>query len=295
MKKLPAKTILSGYMEHGWFNANYNMNLYKGCVHRCIYCDSRSNCYNIENFDEVKVKENALEILEKELRAKKKKGIIMTGAMSDPYNPFEKEEKLTREALKLIDKYMYGVSIITKSDLVTRDIDILSKIASHSSTTVNITITTANDELTKKIEPNAPSSKRRFEAIRKLSGKGINVGVLLTPTLPFINDTKENITSIVKKAKENGADWVYTFPNYAVSLRENQREYFYEKLDESFPGIKNRYIKEFGNTYWCSSPNQELLWEEFKNECIKNNIMYDHDQIDESIIKKYKKEQLSLF
>lgn len=202
MKKLPAKTILSGYMEHGWFNANYNMNLYKGCVHGCIYCDSRSNCYNIENFDEVKVKENALEILEKELRVKKKKGIIMTGAMSDPYNSFEKEEKLTREALKLIDKFMYGVSIITKSDLVTRDIDVLSKIASHSSTTVNITITTADDELTKKIEPNAPSSKRRFEAIRKLSGRGINVGVLLTPTLPFINDTKKILLLSLKKLKK---------------------------------------------------------------------------------------------
>lgn len=295
MEKIPAKTILSGYKGHGWFNSNYNMNLYKGCIHGCIYCDSRSNCYNIENFDEVVLKENALEILEKELRAKKKKGIIMTGAMSDPYNPFEKDEKVTREALKLIDKYMYGVSIITKSDMVTRDIDILSKIATHSSVTVNITITTANDEITKKIEPFAPSSKRRFEAIKKLSGKDINVGVLLTPTLPFINDTKENITSIIKKAKEYGANWVYTFPNFAVSLRENQRDYFYEKLDEYFPGIKSRYIKEFGNTYWCSSPNQGILWKTFKDECIKNNIMYDHSQIDEFIIKRYKKEQLTLF
>lgn len=295
MKKIPAKTILSSYKEHGWFNSNYNMNLYKGCVHGCIYCDSRSNCYNIENFDEVVLKENALEILEKELRAKKKKGIIMTGAMSDPYNPFEKDEKVTREALKIIDKYMYGVSIITKSDLVTRDIDILSKIATHLSVTVNITITTANDEITKKIEPFAPSSKRRFEAIKKLSGKDINVGVLLTPTLPFINDTKENITSIIKEAKECGANWVYTFPNFAVSLRENQRDYFYEKLDEYFPGIKKRYIKEFGNTYWCSSPNQEILWKAFKDECNKNDIMYDHSQIDEFIIKRYKKEQLTLF
>jgi len=295
IKTIPAKTILSGYKEHGWFNSNYNMNLYKGCIHGCIYCDSRSNCYNIENFDEVKAKENAITILEENLKSKKKKGIIMTGAMSDPYNPFEKQEKITRQSLKLIDKYMYGVSIITKSDLVTRDIDILNDISSHSSTTVNITITTEDDNLTKLIEPNAPSTKDRFKAIEKLSGKNINVGVLLTPILPFINDNEKNIKDIVKRAKDCGANWVYAQESFAVSLRDKQREYFYEKLDKNFPNLKYKYIETFHDAYWCASPNHKKLWIKFKEECIKNNIMYDHKEIDEYIVKRYRKEQLSLF
>ena len=295
MKTIPAKTILSSYHTQGWFNSNYKMNLYKGCPHGCIYCDSRSSCYHIENFDEVRTKENALVILEKELKTKKKKGIIMTGAMSDPYNLCEKSLKLTRNALELIDKYMYGVSIITKSDLIVRDIDILSNISLHSPCAVNITITTYDDDLTKKIEPHAPSSKKRFSALQKLRENNILAGIILTPTLPFINDTKENIKLLIQKAKECNTSWIYTENTFSVSLRDNQQEYFYNKLDKLFPGIKNKYISTFGNTYWCSSPRHEQLWNVFQKECEKNNIIYKHDEINNLIIEKYKKEQLSLF
>ena len=295
IKSISAKTILSGYNQSGWFCSNYNMNLYRGCVHGCIYCDSRSNCYNIENFDEVSYKENAINILQNELRSKKKKGVIMTGAMSDPYNPFEKELNLTRKSLELINRYGFGISIITKSDLITRDIQILKDIAKHSIVCVNITITTASDNLAKKIEPNAPSSTKRFEAVKKLRSDNITTGVLMTPTLPFINDTKENIINMVKLAKIYNASYIYAYKDFCVSLRDNQRMYYYSKLDELFPKVKDKYINTFQDKYWCCSTNREKLWDIFVNECIKNNIEYDHKKIDEIIKKGYNKTQMSLF
>lgn len=295
IKSISAKTILSRYNNAGWFCSNYNMNLYRGCVHGCIYCDSRSSCYNIKNFDEVLYKENAVNILKKELKSKKKKGVIMTGAMSDPYNPYERELQLTRNSLELISKYGFGVSIITKSDLITRDSQILKDISKHSITCVNITITTASDDLAKKIEPHAPSSSKRFEAVKILRNNNITTGVLMTPTLPFINDTKENIINMVKLAKRHNASYIYAYKDFCVSLRSNQRMYYYSKLDELFPGIKNKYINTFKDKYWCCSKNKEKLWEIFVNECIKNNIEYDYKKIDEIIKKGYIKTQMSLF
>ena len=297
MRFIEAKTILSSYWETSkWFGTNYNMNIYKGCNHGCIYCDSRSDCYHVENFDEVRGKLNSLEILERDLISKRKKGVIGTGAMSDPYNPFEKEYMLTRGALKLIDKYRFGLSIVTKSSLITRDIDILQKIQKHSPVLVKLTITTADDNLCKKIETNVCPSSERFLAIKKLAENGIFAGVLLMPILPFINDTEENIKEIVRLSHENGAKFIYGA--LGVTLRSNQRLWFYKKLDMFFPGIKENYIRAFGQDYECPSPKSQVLWKIFTSECDKYGILYKMDDIIKAYRKNYThdtSEQLKLF
>lgn len=284
MQYVKAKTILSKKKIPEWFSLDYNMNIYRGCCHGCIYCDSRSECYQIDNFDEVRAKENAIQILKTEI-AKYPRGIIGTGAMSDPYNPHEKVANLTREALKLIDAYKFGIAIATKSALITRDIDILSRIASHSATLVKITITTADDELAKKVEPNVSSPSERFLAINELSRAGIFSGILLMPVLPFIEDNPENITSIVKKASVAGAKFIY--PAMGMTLRSNQRDYYYAKLDNLFPGIKERYIKTYGTSYNCASEKAAELYTLFKNECTKYGILYKM----RDIITEYQKAQ----
>jgi len=294
MKFVPAKTIISGYdANNSWFGNNYNMNIYKGCCHGCIYCDSRSECYGVEDFDEVRAKENALALIERELKSKRKTGVIGTGAMSDPYNPFEKQLKLTRGALELIDRYDFGVSIATKSDLISRDIDILKAICVHSPVLVKITITTADDTLCKKIEPNVATSSDRFATIKKLSEKGIFTGILLMPVLPFIEDTVENISSIIKLAHENGAKFIY--PAFGVTLRQNQREWYFNKLDEFFPYIKEKYITHYGNAYECRSPKAKELWRLFKCECDKQGILYKMNDIIKNYKHGYGEAQLSIF
>jgi DNA repair photolyase len=291
---IPAKTIISGYAENNsWFGNNYNMNIYKGCCHGCIYCDSRSECYHVENFDEVRAKEDALAIIERELRSKRKKGVIGTGAMSDPYNPFEKEYQLTRGALFLINKYSFGISIATKSDLVARDIDILREIREHSPVLVKITVTTCDDELCGKLEPNAPASSKRFAAIKQLADNGIPTGVLLMPVLPFIEDNEDNIKGIVRLAAENGASFIY--PGFGVTLRQNQREWYYNKLDEHFPGLKQKYIKQYGSAYSCNSPKAEQLWQVFRQECDNHGLLYKMEDIIKSYKEGYGVTQLSLF
>ncbi len=294
MNFVPAKTIISGYAQNNmWFGCNYNMNIYKGCCHGCIYCDSRSECYCVENFDEVRAKENALAIIERELKSKRKKGVVGTGAMSDPYNPLEKEYKLTRGALELINRYGFGVAIATKSDLVLRDIDVLKEISKHSPVLVKITITTADDALCRKIEPHAALSSQRFEAIRKLSEAGINPCVLLMPVLPFIEDNEENIRQIVGLAHENGARFI--FPAFGVTLRQNQREWFFARLDELFPSVKTKYIESFGNAYECHSPKSKELWKLFQCECMKAGIIYKMEEIIRAYKEGYSDGQLSLF
>lgn len=294
MQMIPAKTILSGWSDgSSWFGGNYNMNIYKGCCHGCIYCDSRSECYQIENFDTIRAKENALEIIERNLKSKRKTGIVITGSMSDPYNPFEQEYKLTRGALKLIDRYQFGIIIDTKSDLVIRDVDLLLKIKEHSPVAVNLTITTADDGLCRKIEQHVVQSSKRFEAIRKLSDAGIKTGILLMPILPFINDSTENIETIVRKAHENGARWIY--PGFGVTLRMNQRDFFYQKVNSLFPGIERKYERAFGSRYYCNSPNSEMLWKVFTAKCNEFNLLFDMKKIIESIRKEYRNEQLNLF
>ncbi len=294
MKFIPAKTILSGYSsDNSWFGNNYNMNIYKGCSHGCIYCDSRSKCYRIENFDQVRAKENALMLLRKELKSKRRTGVIGTGAMSDPYNPFEKKYCLTRGALELIDKYRFGVSIATKSDLITRDLEVLKAIKTHSPVLIKMTITTYDDELCKKIEPHVTLSSKRFVAIQEFSSQGIFSGILLMPVLPFLEDNEENIRGIIRLAYESGAKFIY--PAFGVTLRENQKEWYYKNLDEKFPDLREKYIKQFGNAYECRSPKAKALWQLFQEECKRFGIVYKM----EDIIKGYKQEfsdnQLSLF
>ncbi len=294
MKFIPAKTILSGYESgNAWFGKNYNMNIYKGCCHGCIYCDSRSECYRVENFDEVRAKENALPLLERELKAKRRTGVIGTGAMSDPYNPLEQEYRLTRSALELIDTYRFGVAIATKSDLITRDIDVLSSIRRHSPVLVKITVTTADDSLCQKLEPRVAAASRRFAAIRALAARGIFTGLLLMPVLPFLTDTELNIRAIIRLAYENGAKFIY--PAFGVTLRQNQRDWYYQQLDAQFPGLKQKYINRFGNTYECHSPNAKILWPLFQQECERLGILYKMQDIIAHYQQGYGDKQLALF
>ena len=293
MEFIKTKTILSKskYPEY-WFGTLYNMNLYRGCNHGCIYCDSRSECYKIEEFDKVKGKENEIEILNKELASKRQKGAIGIGAMSDTYNPLEKTYEITRKALELINQYGFGVGMATKSDLILRDIDLLKKINENNDVIIQITITCADDELAKKIEPYASSSSERFGIIKELTDNGIFTGILLMPILPFINDTEDNIINIVKKARDSGAKFIYA--SMGMTLREGQRDYYYKRIDELFPGLSNKYKQTYGNKYSCHSMNSKKLYNVFKTECEKYNILYKM----EDIIKAYQKdqnEQLTLF
>lgn len=294
MDLIPAKTIISGYRaENPWFGANYNMNIYKGCCHGCIYCDSRSSCYGVEDFDRVRAKENALALITKELGGKRRTGVIGTGAMSDPYNPLEKDHCLTRGALALIDRYGFGLALATKSNLVTRDIDLLQAIRQHSPVLIKVTITTWDDDLAKRIEPNAPLPSERFAAIQELSQQGIFAGILLMPVLPFLEDNEENIMGIVRLARENGARFIY--PAFGVTLRQNQRAWYFEQLDRLFPGLKHKYIARYGNAYECTSPKAKLLWQLLKSECERAGILYRMKDIISAYQSGYGERQPSLF
>lgn len=292
MEWIPAKTILQSirYNEH-WFGLDYNMNLYKGCCHGCIYCDSRSECYRIENFDTVRGKSDCLSLLEQELKAKRKTGVVGIGSMSDTYNPFEKQFKITRGALKLLQQYGFGVSLATKSDLVTRDIDILQDIAKQSPCLIKITVTTASDELSQKIEPHVCVSSKRFSAVEQLRKSGIFTGILLMPVLPFLTDTEENIRALVRMASNSGAKFIYAL--FGVTLRQNQRSYYYQQLDQQFPGLKAQYVSAFGESYECCSPQAKELYTVFREECEKYHLLYRMPDII-AAYRKPKTEQLSL-
>lgn len=294
MQYISAKSIVSSYAENNyWFGSNYNINIYKGCCHGCIYCDSRSECYGIDDFDTVRAKENALSLIDKELKSKRKTGVVGTGAMSDPYNPFEKELCLTRQALELIDKHGFGVSIITKSDLIIRDIDILQRIKEHSPVLCKITITVSNDELCRRIEPNVSISSERFLVVKKLTDAGIFAGVLLMPVLPFIADNEENIRQYVRLASESGARFIY--PAFGMTLRANQRDYFYKKLGELFPSLKEKYIRQYGNSYECQSPNARNLYKLLSEECKRHGILYKMDDIITGYKSAYESRQMTFF
>jgi len=284
MELIPAKTIVTRVKKPAeWFGAEYNMNIYRGCSHGCIYCDSRSDCYRNPDFGTVKVKENALRIIRDDLRRKAKKGVVATGAMSDPYNPLEHETRLSRNALELINAFGFGVAISTKSTLVTRDADVLNEIKSHSPVIVKVTITACDDNLSKKTEPNAASSSERFDALKKLSGAGVFCGVLMMPVLPFICDTEKNIEEILKKAKNAGAKFVY--PAFGMTLRQGNREYYYQKLDEYFPQTKQKYINAYGDKYTCTSRKAKKLWDLFVTLCGQYKLIYDM----KTIIREYKR------
>jgi DNA repair photolyase len=245
------------------------MNLYRGCQHGCIYCDSRSTCYKLGELSDIRIKENALELLEKELKSKRVKGTIGFGSMNDPYMPVEKDVQLTRDALKLILKNKFPVHIITKSDLVLRDLDLLKEI-SKTYSAISLTITTDDDNLSKIIEPAAPVSSKRFEAIRQLSESGIYTGIMLMPVLPFITDNKKNIEGIIHEGSRNGAQYILNF--MGMTLREGQREYYFKKLDIHFPGLKELYMSTYGNLYGCSVLNHRELNVIFNEACQKMSL-----------------------
>lgn len=297
MDYIEAKSIVSGYDEDNrWFGINYKMNIYKGCCHGCIYCDSRSECYGIEDFDRVRAKANSTEIIRKELKGKRRKGVVGTGAMSDPYNPFEEKLCLTRSALEQIDNFNFGVAIATKSPLIVRDIDILKRIKGHSPVIIKTTITTLDDELCKKIEPNVATSSERFRAIKELSANGIFSGILLMPILPFVNDTEENIIGIVKKASEVGAKFIFAY-GMGLTLRQNQRDHYYIELNRIFKdeNLVKMYMDNFGERYECSSLKAKKLWIVFKDQCEKYGILYRMEDIIEAYKKEYELEQIKLF
>lgn len=279
IETVPAKSILTKVnSRYGWFGVDYNINLYKGCCHGCIYCDSRSSCYQIGNFDRVRVKENAIPILERELRSKRSPGIVGMGAMSDTYSPHERELCLTRSALALFARYGFGVSLETKSDLVVRDIPLFQEILLHSDVIVKLSVSAAEDALAKKLEPNAPAPSRRFAALRALSHAGIFCGILLMPVLPYLTDTAENILHIVQLAKENGAKFVCAY-SLGMTLREGQREYYFQKLDVLFPGLRERYVHAFGNQYACGPENRSQLQQIFQTACEENGLLWRMEDI----------------
>ena len=259
IKEIQAKTLLTRVKSRDdWFGLYYNMNLYRGCQHQCIYCDSRSECYQIENFEQdVLVKANVIELLRKELGGKRVVGTIGTGSMNDPYMPLEKEVRLARGALQVIAEAGFPVHVITKSDLVLRDSDLLAEISRKSYAAVTFTVTTAQDALSKRLEPGAPVSSWRLRALQTLSQGGILAGVALMPVLPFIEDTEENIQLILRLAHEAGAK--YILPAFGMTLRDRQRRYYYDKLDRLFPGLRARYEKTFGERYSAAARNARHL------------------------------------
>ena len=291
---VPAKNMVFKVKKpNGWFGAEYNMNIYRGCSHGCIYCDSRSDCYRNTDFDTIKVKEGALTKIRDDLARKVLRGVVATGAMSDPYNPLEKELKLTRNALELLNAFEFGVAIDTKSPLVARDKDILFDIMEHSPVIVKMTITTADDDVCAILEPGVANSEERFRAIKELSDAGIFCGVLMMPILPFINDTEDNILRIARRAKEAGAKFI--FPSMGMTLRSGNREYFYKKLDTHFPGVKDKYIKQYGTRYQCSSGKAKKLREVFKEECSRLDILSEMQSIIQNYKSGYQNRQMDMF
>ena len=274
------------------------MNLYRGCSHGCIYCDSRSKCYRMEHeFEDIEVKGNAITLLEDALRRKRSKCMLSTGAMTDPYIPLEKELGNTRKALESAHKYGFGFTLITKSNLVLRDLDVLKAINEKTKCVVQMTLTTFDEELCRKIEPNVSTTRERFEALMKLREAGIPTVVWLSPLLPFINDTEENLRGILDYCIKAEVKGVICF-GIGMTLREGNREYFYRKLDKLFPGLKERYMQWYGDRYEIGSPNSVRLMEIFHRVCEENGIMHDNDEIFGYLgefEEKENGEQLSLF
>ncbi|MBN1562946.1 MAG: radical SAM protein [Anaerolineae bacterium] len=270
IREIQAKTLLAHVKQPDtWFGLRYNLNLYRGCQHQCIYCDSRSECYQIENFHDVLVKVNALDLLRDELPRKREKGTIGFGSMSDPYTFAEKQYNLTGQALAVIAEHKFPVHLITKSDMVVKDRETLAAI-NEVFATVSFTITTTDDDLARQIEPGAPSPSRRLKAMAALRERGIHAGITLMPVLPFIEDNAANITQIVTQAADHGAE--YILASFGMTLRDRQRAYYYDQLDRHFPGVRAQYERRFGNHYSCAALRSDQLWELFKDLCERYSL-----------------------
>jgi len=301
MDYISAKKLILPIKAGGdMFGFTHMMNIYRGCDHGCIYCDSRSECYQggrpEGDFGKVHAKEDALNKIEQELQKRKtnlSERIIGTGSMSDPYNSFEKELELTRGALRLFDKYKCGVGVITKSALAARDADIYSQIQKHSSVNVGITITTADSEISKIIESNVSSPADRFKAIRKLADAEVFTGVHMNPILPFITDFEENIRRVVEKSAESGAKYVLCY-GFGMTLRKGSRDYYYENLEKHYPGLKERYTENYKEQYICNCKNARELSLIFKEACEKHGLLYKMKEINRAWVKE-KTKQKNLF
>lgn len=263
----------------GILSSKNGMNLFRGCTHGCIYCDSRSKCYQMNHkFEDIEVKENGIILLEESLKRKRKKCMIGLGSMTDPYIREELQLNYTRKALELINRYGFGVTLITKSANVLRDLDLLKEINSKTKCVIQMTLTTYDEELCKKIEPNVSTTKERVEVLKILRDEGIPTVVWLTPILPFINDTKENILGILNYCKEANVFGIICF-GMGLTLRDGNREYFYYQLDKQFPNLKEKYIREYGNSYVANSKNNKTLTALFHEFCEQHNIVHDNEAI----------------
>lgn len=263
----------------GILSAKNGINVYRGCQHGCIYCDSRSLCYQMDHlFEDIEVKENAIELLEAALRSKRKPCVIGTGSMTDPYIPLESQLKMTRALLELIDKYGFGVAIQTKSTRILRDLELLQSINSRAKAVVQMTLTTCDEELCRKIEPNVSSTKERVAALKEFRDACIPTIVWLCPVLPFLNDTPENIRGIIDYCIEAGVKGIINF-GMGLTLRDGNREYYYAQLDRFFPGLKDHYIRTYGNAYDLPSPRSLELLKLFHDTCEAHGIWHDNDSI----------------
>lgn len=273
MHYVNAKGILYGSGRY------LGMNQYRGCTHGCIYCDSRSKCYQFTHaFEDIEVKQNAPELLEKALRAKRRKCMIGTGAMSDPYMHCETDVRLTRRCLEVLCRYGFGAAIQTKSDRILEDIDLLDRINQTARCVVQMTLTTYDDDLCAIIEPNVCNTRRRIEVLEELQKRKIPTVVWLTPILPFLNDTEENIRSILEECARVGVRGVMCF-DMGLTLREGNREYYYAALDRYFPGLKQKYIQTYGNAYELPSPHAGTLMRLFQKLCTQYGMLYETDAV----------------
>ena len=270
MHEVEAKHILS---------AQNGMNIYRGCSHGCIYCDARSTCYQMNHaFEDIEVKKNAPELLESALRSKRKKCVIGTGAMCDPYLHIEKELRLTRRCLELIDEYGFGLAIQTKSDMILRDLDLLKSINRKSKCVVQMTLTTYDEDLCKIVEPNVCTTARRIEVLDIMREEGIPTVVWMTPILPFINDTQENILGLLEACRKTQVYGIIIF-QLGLTLRDGNRQYYYAKLDQHFPGLKERYKRVYGNAYELPVPEQKELMKLIRQKCDESGIVCDEAKI----------------
>ena len=290
MHGVEAKGILKGSGN------DLGMNIYRGCTHGCIYCDSRSLCYQFTHaFEDVEVKINAPELLEKALKSKRRKCMIATGSMSDPYMHCEKDLRLTRRCLEIIYRHGFGAAVQTKSDLILDDIDLLEKINNDTKCVVQMTLTTWDEDLCRIVEPNVCTTARRIEVLEQMQKRGIPTVVWLTPILPFINDTEENITAILNECVRVGVKGIICF-DMGLTLRDGDREYYYAALDRHFPGMKERYIRAYGNSYEVPSPDSRRLMGIFRKVCRENGIIHDPMECFEYIREfPEDKKQISIF
>lgn len=267
-----------------FFYADWNMNLYRGCSHGCIYCDSRSACYQIECFDTIRPKENALDLLEAELRSKRSTGVITMGSMSDAYNPLEEKLMLTRHALEMIRRHRFGAAYTTKSALCARDADLLAEISKTAPVCARLTVTCADDELCRKIEPHVSVTSERFSAMRLLASQGVFTGVWLNPLLPFLTDNEDNIRRIVRMTADAGGRFVVCF--FSMTLRTGNREYYFDALERKFPGVRDQYLRRYGNAYELTVPDAERLFDAFQDECAKQRLHWRFADINQEMFSR---------